>query len=114
VEVSKNLVYLIARQHDWQTCRFLGPLDIFNPTYVLFEDLLVKKQNRAQSLVLCRCRHVTNARQVSEKLRDLFRAHFARMTQMMESDKALDPIAIGSLRPQTVVLQTQDIARLVE
>jgi len=32
----------------------------------------------------------------------------------METDEALDPIAIRSLRSQAVMLQPQDIARLVE
>ena len=32
----------------------------------------------------------------------------------METDEALDPMAIRSLRSQAVMLQPQDIARLVE
>src|SRR6266446_7512254 len=112
--MRKDFVHLIASQHDWDALRLFRPLDIVNPTHILFEDALVKKQDRTQSLVLGRCRYITNARQVGEKLRDLRRAHLAGMTQMMETDKALDPVAVRAFRSQTVVFEAQDIAGLLE
>jgi hypothetical protein len=36
------------------------------------------------------------------------------MSQMMETDEALDPIAIRSFRPKAVMLQPEDITRLIE
>jgi hypothetical protein len=36
------------------------------------------------------------------------------MSQLMETDEALDPIAIRSFRPQAIMLESQDIARVIE
>ena len=80
----------------------------------MFEHFLIKEQQRAQCLVLRRCRYIAGPRRIREKLRDLPHAHFFWMSQLMETDEALDPIAIRSLRSQAVMLQPQDITRLVE
>src|SRR5260370_1884913 len=112
--MRKDFVHLIASQPEWHALRLFRPFDIVNTTHLLFEDLLVKKQDRTESLVLRRCRYITNPGQVGEKLRDLRRAHLVGMTQLMETDKALDPVAIRAFRSQTVVLEAQDIAGLIE
>src|SRR5437667_4815914 len=112
--MCKDFVHLIASQHDWDALGLFCPLDVFNPAHLLFEDLLVKKQDRAEGLILGRGRHVTNSRQVRKKLCDLGCAHLVRMTQMMKPDKALDPVAIRSFRSQTVVFKAQNVERLVE
>jgi hypothetical protein len=36
------------------------------------------------------------------------------MSQVMKMDEALNPVAIRSFRPQTVMLQAQDVARLIQ
>src|SRR5205807_8409269 len=96
--MRKDFVHLIASQHDWDALRLFRPLDIVNPTHILFEDSLVKRQARTPRLVLGCCRYITDARQVGEKLRELRRAHLAGMTQLRATDTALDPVAVSALR----------------
>src|SRR5260370_22293082 len=111
--MRKDFVHLIASQHDWHALRLFRPLDIVNPTHILVEDLLVKKQDRTESLVLRRCRYITNPGQVGEKLRDLRRAHLVGMTQLMEPDEALAAVAIPAFRSHTVVLDAQVLQALI-
>jgi hypothetical protein len=76
--------------------------------------LLVEKQKRAQCLILGRGGNIAIAHQMSEKGGHFRFAHLFRVSQMMEANKTLDPVAIGTLRPQAIMLQSQNITNLVQ
>ncbi len=112
--MREDFVDLIPCQHYRDALRLLGSFYLINPAHFLFEHLLIEKQQRAQCLVLRRCRHISDPSQMCEELRDLRYTHFLWMSQVMETNEALDPIAIRSFRAKTVMLQPQDITRLIE
>ena len=51
---------------------------------------------------------------MGEEVRDLRRAHVFGVPQAMEPNEPFDPIAIRSFCSQAVMLQAQDITRLIE
>lgn len=51
---------------------------------------------------------------MGEKGRQLRLRHFPRMTLIVITNKANDPIAITMLRPQAIMLQAHHVAHLIE
>jgi hypothetical protein len=71
------------------------------------EHLLVEKKQSTQCLVLSRGRDVFLDREVGEELGDLLFAHFVGMAFAVEKNIAANPIGVGLLGADAVVLQAQ-------
>jgi len=67
-----------------------------------------------RGLVLRRGRHFAFHRQARQKCRDFRLAHLSRMPPVVKSDKAPDPLQVGILGAQSVVLHAHRLAHAVE
>jgi hypothetical protein len=76
--------------------------------------MFIKKEQRAQSLVLSRSSEVAITRQVREEFGDLFLGHIARVAFMVVKNEALDPIHVCFLRPNAVMFVANNVPDLVE
>jgi hypothetical protein len=80
----------------------------------MLEDLFIKKEQRAERLVLSRSSDVAIARQVREEFGDLFFGHIARMAFVVVKNEALDPIHVCLLGPNAVMSAANNVPDLVE
>ena len=114
MQMRENLVDFVACQHERLAHRSLRPFHPFQPSDLLFQDSLVEKEQRTESLVLGGRSDLTLSRQMGQEGAHLFLAQVARMPLSMEADESLDPIAIGVLRAEAIMLQAQPIVHLFE
>src|SRR5581483_3518780 len=112
--MGEDTLHFRARKYHWKLRRFLGALDLFQPADLLLQHLLVKKQQRAQRLVLRGWRYIKVARQMREKFRHFCLRHFGRMPFVMINNEALDPIEVSLLGADAVMLAPDDVAHLIE
>jgi hypothetical protein len=85
---------------------FCGPADALNildKVEFSLEHLLVKKQQRAESLVLSGCRDAFFDRKMSEKFGDFFLAHFVWVAFAMKENVTANPIDIRLLSADGVM-----------
>jgi hypothetical protein len=75
---------------------------------------LLGKSSALSRLVLGRSRHFAFARQVRDKLRNLFLGHLARVPFLVEENEAPDPIRLRLLGADAVMPQPNRLAHLVE
>ena len=105
---------LFAGQHDGQPGSALRPDDVVQPGQVLFEDVAIEKQNRAQGLVLGGRGDVPVDDESAQELRDLGASHLGRMASVVEEDEPADPRNVGLLGPPAIVASTNGRADAVE
>ena len=96
-EMRQNGTRLAGREHDGQLCRAGNALDVIDEIEFSIEHLLVKKEQRAESLILSGCGDALFNSQMSEEFGDFFLAHFARVAFAMKKNVTANPIDIGLL-----------------
>ena len=112
--MGQNLPRLALCQDHWQARLLLRALKVIHPLKVLAQDFPVKKDQRAQRLILRGgCDLLVNG-EVVQKLLHLVRALLRRVPLAMKEDVALDPIDIGCFGTNTVVLAADGFAHLIE
>src|SRR5437773_12286034 len=97
-------MHLVPCQHHRQARRLFCPFHTLQPSDLLTKHLLVKKEQSAQRLILGRSRDMPVSCQVREEFIHLPFAHFTGMAFAMKANKASDPIAIGALGAEAVML----------
>ena len=105
---------LLASQDDGQVMRALRVDEVVQPGDVLLEDLAVEKEERAEGLVLRRCRDLPIDGQRRQKVRELRRSHLGRMALAVEEDVAADPGDIRLLGATAIVPDADGLADAVE
>ena len=76
--------------------------------------LAIQKQEGAFGLILCRCRDASFDRKMRQKRFDLGRAQISWMTLVKMNNEAFNPIDIGLLCANAVMLQANFAANLVK
>src|SRR5437868_10126062 len=112
--MRENLVYLIPSEDDRKARRLLRPFHSVQPTKFPLKNVFIKKEQRAERLILGGGRHPAITGEMGKKRAHFRFTHFSGMTHRVKTDKALDPIPIRSFRTQAVVLKTHDIAHLID
>ena len=97
-------------QPDWLP----GALHPVQPGQLDGQHLLVEEQQRALGLVLRTGRDVAHRRQVRQERLHLPRAHPGRVPLAVKKDEAFNPVQIGLLGAQTVVLDPDLLAHALE
>src|SRR4051794_18783504 len=110
----EDFVDLISRKNYGKTCRFARAFHRIQPTDFLFEHLLVKKEQRAQRLILSRGSDVAIASQGGQKSCYLRFSHLGGVTFAVEKNVSPDPIDVGLLGSDAVMLQANDVADEIE
>jgi hypothetical protein len=105
---------LSASQYDWEVLRALCALHALDPGQVLFQYFAIQEENGVQRLVLGRSGDIAADGEVSEERAEMLRAELAGMTFAMKEDVAANPVQIGLLGANAVVLDTDDVAHLIE
>ena len=96
-----------ARREDHGQLRWpRNALDVLDEVEFSLEHPLVKKQQRAERLILSGRSNIFFNGQVRQKLRDLAFAHFTRMTFVMKKNEAANPIDICLLRTDRIMFHT--------
>ena len=86
----------------------------FSAESLSMQDLLVKKQQGIEGLVLSRSADMRFRRQTGQKHSNLRLAHLSRVTFVVEEDEAFDPVDIGFLSPWAVMPGADCLAHLVK
>ncbi len=89
-------------------------LNVIDEIEFSIEHLLVKKQQRAESLILSRCGDALFNRQMSEEFGDFFLTHFVRVAFAMKKNVTANPIDIGLLGTDGVMFNAQMPAHAIE
>ena len=84
------------------------------PRQLLAQHLLLKKPQRALRLILHRRRHITLAGEVAQEPLDMDRGQIRRLLLAKTNDVALNPIDIGLLGANGIVLDPDAVAHLIE
>ena len=95
------------RENDRQFCRTGDPLDVINEIEFSIEHLLVKKQQRAEGLILSGRGDILFNGEMSEKSADFFLAHFVRVTFAMKENVTANPIDVRLLGADRVMFYAQ-------
>ena len=98
------------REFRWPT----DALDAGDEFQFAIEDLLEKKKESAEGLILSGRGDVVIHGQMSKECRDLFLAHTIGVTLIMKDDESPDPIYVGSLGAKAVMLDAQMPADAVQ
>ena len=107
LQPRQQRAHLVLGQHDRQARRAFRPYDAVEPRQVPLCDLLVKKEQGGEGLILgCRGNPVCN-RQMSQKRLDLRTIHLLRVALAVEIDEALDPVDVRVFRAQAVLFVAQ-------
>lgn len=114
VELIKNGARFRSGEYDRNFRRSFHALDVIHEIQLSLEDLLVKKEQRRQRLVLGRGGDMVLHRQTRQEDADFPFAHLFRMAFCMEEDEAANPIDVGLLRSEAVVLDAQMPADAIE
>ena len=81
---------------------------------LLAEYFAIEKDQGAQRLILSRGGDLLLDRQVVEKLLNVLLIHLGRMAFVMKEDVALDPIDVGLLSANAVVLAANRLPDLIQ
>lgn len=106
--------HLTRRQHGRQSLRPPGPHDALQLIERLSENLVVKKKQARESLVLCGGGHVFPNSSMREELIDLSLTHLLRMPLPMKQDIPLRPMHVRLFRAQCQMPQSRRIANPIE
>src|SRR5262245_8370615 len=94
--------------------RALGTLYIVDPGQANAKDLAVHEENGVEGLVLSRCRDFAAHCKVAEECAQCFRAQLVGRTSAMEEDVPPDPLQVGLLGADAVVLDSNGLAHPIE
>ena len=103
-----------GRQYHWHLGRPCDALDIVDEIELSFEHLLIKKQQRAESLILSGGGDILFDCEISKEFCDFFLAHFARVAFAMEENITANPIDVRLFGPDRVMLHSQMPANAIK
>ena len=89
-------------------------MSVSNRKSLLVEHLPIQKQQRVERLVLGGRCDLAVDRQIAEKSFHFKGPHLARVPFAMEKDEPLNPVPVGRLSSNRVMLKTHYLADLVE
>lgn len=101
-------------QHGGQMLGFTGAHGLDGVVQIPVQHLTIKEKQGGQRLVLHGGGDVALHRQVGEEGRHFGAAELAGMAVAVVADEPFDPIQVGPLRADGIVLHPQRFARLVE
>lgn len=78
------------------------------------KNLVVEERERGERLVLGAGANAAVGREVLQERRDLLGPQLVRMAFAVMDDEALDPVAVGALRPRGIVTSAQGATHEVE
>ena len=104
-EQGKNFAGLGMGQHRGDMSGALGPHNFANLSQRLLQHPRIQEHQRIERQILRGRRHLALNRQPTEKGIDLHRPHLQRVAQLMEADKVTNPVPVGFLGANTVVVQ---------
>src|SRR2546423_807837 len=107
LQVMEHGLRFPAREHDRDLRRALHPFDVVEEIEFTFQNLLVEKKQRGEGLVLSGGRNLFFDGQKAKEGCNLLLAHFVGVPFVMEENEAADPIDVGLLGPQAVMLHAQ-------
>lgn len=113
-EMGDGRVCFFTRQDDRELRRAAHPLDAGEVGQLAIEHLLVKKEERAEGLVLRGSGDLGINRQMTQKGGDLLFAHFEGVSLSVKEDEASNPVRIEFFGAQTVMFDPQMPADAVE
>lgn len=102
------------RKDHWQLCRARHALDIVDEVEFALEHLLVKKEERSESLVLRGSRYIFLHSEMCEELGDLVFAHLVWVALVVKEDEAPYPIDVRLLGADRIMFHAQMPADAVE
>src|SRR2546422_11744563 len=102
--------HFVERKSDRQSDRSLGALDSVEPRQINTEHFLIEEQDGALCLVLRAGRDLPRDSQIRQEGLHIARAKRRRMELVVEIDKPLNPVDIGFLRADAVMLEANAIA----
>ena len=112
-ELFEQRPYLSLGQDHRHPGRALRPLHVIEPLELAPEHLLVQEENSAQGLILRRGGHLSLDGEMGEKALHLELAHGGGMTLAMKQDVAFDPIDVGLLGADAIMLEPHPLAALL-
>lgn len=113
-KVGEDGARFSAGEDDGQLGRTADALDAIDKREFAIEHLLIKKENRAEGLVLSGGGDTALDREMAQEGGDLGFAHLGRMAFLVEEDEAPDPIEISLLGADAVALDAQVPAHAIE
>jgi hypothetical protein len=100
-------VGLFAGEHDGDARRPLGPLDTLDVGQLYPEHFSVEEEERRERLILTRGGDTAVCSEVREELADLGRTHLGGVALAVEEYEALDPVDVGALGADAIMLEPQ-------
>lgn len=79
----------------------------------LLQNVLIKKYQRIERLILGGRRHVLVCRQPGQKLSDFCFGHVAGVAESMEAYEVSNPVPVGFFGAQAVMFGTNDCMQLI-
>lgn len=104
---------LLMRQHAGNTHRAFGTNYLAHLPKRLFQHLVVKENQRIECQVLGGGSHLALNGQPGEKGVDLGSAKLHGMTQLMETDEIADPVPVGLLSADAVMMHAHHSPELL-
>src|SRR5690606_18637709 len=95
--------YLVARQDHRNANPRLRTAEFPHPRKLRAENFPIEKQQRAQSLLVCRYRHVALVREMRQEAFDVVLAEFTRMPHPAVADEGARPVQVCLFGAKTVV-----------
>ena len=109
------MIFCLRRfKHHRQALGYTRPGDAVKPRQLLAQHLFVKKQQRTLRLILRRRRHVTLAGEVAQEPLDMDGRQLRWVPLAKINDVAFNPIDIGLLGADLIVLDADAVAHLIE
>ena len=114
LQMVENARHLVDREDHGKLDWPLGALDVVEPRQFDAQDLPIQEQQRGLRLILRGGGNLPVDRQMREKRLDLRGAKFRRMPLVVEENEAFNPVDIGLLRANAVVLAADGVVNAVE
>src|SRR5207248_6706812 len=102
------------REHHWQLRRTRHAFDAVDEIQFPIEDLLIKKQQRAERLVLSRRGNISLNREMTQEIRNLLFAHLVWMSFFVKQNETARPVEVRFLGTDGVTLRAQKPANAIE
>ncbi len=113
-QMRHQRAHLRTREHDRQPAPRVRARHRADRAELSFQHVAVEEDERAQRLILRRCRHALLDRERRQELPDFLGPHRLRMALAVINDEPAHPVDIRLLRAPAPVPDTQGIADLIE
>jgi len=105
--LCENAARFPRREHDGKLCRAGNALDVIDEIEFSIEHLLVKKQQRAESLILSGCGDALFNGEMGKEVGDFFLAHFVRVAFAMKENVTANPIDVRLFGADRIMFHPQ-------